>query len=1066
MASSKGSGRYVEACPGELARWIEEEVGGPAKRSAVLKKAKLGRQTFDNWRCGRNQSARGTFERLAQVLGYDIEEIERLVNERQPWARCCKVDPRRPCAFRKEHEGEEPSEGANATRGAAPAVSPEGGSHGRPKVFLSYSQDTEAHRERVLALANRLREEGIDVELDQYVAHPPEGWPQWARRQIEESRFVLVVCTATYRRRFERKETLGRGATWEALIAEQLLYEAGGLNEKLIPILLDEGTEADVPLSLRAFARYHLPADYDDLYRHLTHQPKVLRPPLGTIRILEPKPGWPPPDFPDYRQLAFDRHRELELVGFDERVRVPIELNELYVPLDVVLDHGSRGRVIYSDAHHAKEHTEQYARCERITMAEAFGLAQRAGKRGKRGVVLLGDPGSGKTTQLRRVLLQLLAEPDDGGGPEAIGLPADTLPVFLPLRNLRHEESLSTFMQRELAGPLGKAPADLADRLVARGRLLWLFDGLDEVADEAERDRVARLLEDLLRDATDCWFLVSSRYAGYTPDIKLASGFLELHLRPLTDEQAKAFVENWYRVVEAEEARLDGVEPGPGRAAELLEELRVLERRGEAQLYEMTRNPLLLTAICLVHRRRSGALPEGREALYHECTTVLLERWRKQGKRMLPTAEARRVLQQVALWMHGEDGRTQATAEELRGPVRRGFEVIGKAGLDPDELLRGIRDESGLLTGWGLDRYGFMHLGFQEYLAALELRDAAEGQPQSAAMQKLAKRFGQTWWQEVILLMLAHHGMAAFERFMNALMSQPEFAAWTGSALMSRLLGQWTSEALAGLDELVLRHPASEVRIWWRRVRGLEQVARRTRKAPRGRVELVLVPGGRFWMGSPEEDARGFPEEYPQHEVELASFWLARTPVTNAQYGEYLRANPRAATPELWGSQEYNQPRQPVVGVSWKAAKEYCEWAGLRLPTEAQWEYACRAGTTTRYWSGDSEGDLVRVGWYGGHLFARLHAVGEKEPNGLGLYDMHGNVDEWCEDTWVDDYEGAVHRVGDGLRVRPIGDADRVARGGDRADGARHARSASRSFYNPRICSQFVGFRPALDHIE
>ncbi len=212
-------------------------------------------------------------------------------------------------------------------------------------------------------------------------------------------------------------------------------------------------------------------------------------------------------------------------------------------------------------------------------------------------------------------------------------------------------------------------------------------------------------------------------------------------------------------------------------------------------------------------------------------------------------------------------------------------------------------------------------------------------------------------------------------------------------------------------------------------------------------------------MGSPEDEEERWDREGPQHEVELASFYLAKTPVTNAQYAKFLQDNPKRNKPQYWGDRQNNQPEQPVGGVSWNEAKAYCEWAGLLLPTEAQWEYACRAGTTTRYHSGNSEEDLARVGWYGGNSDGRLHAVGEKEPNAFGLYDMHGNVREWCEDAWGSYKTNA--RAGDGLRVKPVGDAPRVFRGGSFASSARLARAAVRDCWLPDVRLAYLGFRPA-----
>lgn len=220
-------------------------------------------------------------------------------------------------------------------------------------------------------------------------------------------------------------------------------------------------------------------------------------------------------------------------------------------------------------------------------------------------------------------------------------------------------------------------------------------------------------------------------------------------------------------------------------------------------------------------------------------------------------------------------------------------------------------------------------------------------------------------------------------------------------------------------------------------------------------IELVQVPAGRFLMGSPA--GVGYDDERPQHEVELASFYLAKTPVTNAQYARFLEANRDATKPGGWSDMLERWPDDPVVGISWYHAQKFCKWAGLTLPTEAQWEYACRAGTTTEYYSGDDEEDLARVGWYSGNSDGRLHEVGKKEPNAFGFYDVHGNVWEWCLDAFVS-YTNVV-RPGDGLRGPPVGDSDRVIRGGSFGNAAPLARSAFRSGVDPRFRRRLVGFR-------
>ncbi len=235
-----------------------------------------------------------------------------------------------------------------------------------------------------------------------------------------------------------------------------------------------------------------------------------------------------------------------------------------------------------------------------------------------------------------------------------------------------------------------------------------------------------------------------------------------------------------------------------------------------------------------------------------------------------------------------------------------------------------------------------------------------------------------------------------------------------------------------------------------------------------GRVDLWReIPAGSFLMGSPEDEEGRWDREGPQHEVAItAPFALAAVPVTNAQYAAF--------DPALPGDR---QPDRPIVNVSWYTAVSFCcwlaksfEWArGARLPTEEEWEYACRAGTATRFWSGDSEEDLDRVGWYQGSSRAHIPSVGEKPANPWGLYDVHGNVFEWTSSPWTGDYSGRESGAGHD----PTRQADhaghpsasgRVIRSGGCADFARVARSAYRGRNDPGDTGEygFLGFRVLL----
>ena len=206
-------------------------------------------------------------------------------------------------------------------------------------------------------------------------------------------------------------------------------------------------------------------------------------------------------------------------------------------------------------------------------------------------------------------------------------------------------------------------------------------------------------------------------------------------------------------------------------------------------------------------------------------------------------------------------------------------------------------------------------------------------------------------------------------------------------------------------------------------------------------------------MGSPEDETGRRESEGPQRSIKLPSFAIGRYPVTNQQYGEYLRENPNVEEPEYWSNRRFNQAQQPVVGVNWSAASEFAHWAGCRLPTEAEWEYACRAGTTgARY-----RDDIDVIAWYKRNS-GGLMPVGQKQANVFGLHDMLGNVLEWSEDHWATSYSDLPT---DGTARCDRNPNDRVLRGGSWGTSAEWARSAARLCLGYDDCDDNIGFRLA-----
>src|SRR5713101_5558501 len=162
-----------------------------------------------------------------------------------------------------------------------------------PIVFISYSHDSQEHADRVLALSDHLRSDGIDCILDQYEDSPPEGFPRWMDRQIRDADFVLMICTPTYYRRVmgEEKPGTGHGVAWESTLIYQYIYNAGTTNTRFIPVLLEGGDASAIPVPWQGVKYYQPPteAGYEELYRRLTGQPRTPKGKLGTLKRLPPR---------------------------------------------------------------------------------------------------------------------------------------------------------------------------------------------------------------------------------------------------------------------------------------------------------------------------------------------------------------------------------------------------------------------------------------------------------------------------------------------------------------------------------------------------------------------------------------------------------------------------------------------------------------------------------------------------------------------------------------------------------------------------------------------------------
>ena len=794
--------------------------------------------------------------------------------------------------------------------------------------------------------------------------------------------------------------------------------------------------------------------------------------------------------FKPYLQAALNEHRHLPTQGFETTLRVPIELERVYINMRAKIH--AREFEFNLDGKKRMQEKMGMGDLPALDIKAAFEAADRFNAKD---MVILGDPGSGKTTLLKYILVMLVK----GEGREKLGIGPDIIPFFAPLRELKDPEAegFLDFIKRCCCLKDHSVPDDYLKSVLAKGRGIMLLDGLDEVASEDKRIKTCKWIERARKVLPYTRFVVTSRYGGYLGKSRLEGNLLELSIRDFTPEEAREFLIRWFEAVEValhpegDENKLR--KKGGDEALVLVERIEKAEH-----LVKLAVNPLLLQIIALVHRDR-GRLPQRRVELYEECTNILLEKWdMAKGLDVLLTAhEARNILQPLALWLHEVDERRSAPLDEIRKVIEDPLEDIGKQDIDSKALLTNIRDRSGIFMGYSGTDYGFTHLSFQEYLAAEQIRN-------KRAIDTLLSNYGNRWWKEVILLCLALDNPSVIEEFMEKLIptdnfkkeislaadaladavskpSRPfitalhntELASETRSNVIRLLKGISSKKVVQALKEVVTDKDLKIARSAFEALEFLgadegiikpaEDVLDRLRTAIDD-SEMVLVPAGPFLYGSREDDPEAHSNEKPQRVIDLPAFYMDVFPVTNKQYCEFLNQkrpdnNTLAKWINLTGSffkekcriakglngyiVEKGRERHPVIYVSWHGAEAYAMWAGKRLPSEEEWEKAARGTEGAKYpWGNEFDGSLCNT---------RASGIGgtsqvDKFPEGrspFGCFDMAGNALEWT-DSWYDEEK-----------------KKRVLRGGSWIYNRYHAYCANRNRNYPEGRHDDIGFRCA-----
>jgi formylglycine-generating enzyme required for sulfatase activity len=626
-------------------------------------------------------------------------------------------------------------------------------------------------------------------------------------------------------------------------------------------------------------------------------------------------------------------------------------------------------------------------------------------------LVLLGDPGSGKSTFVHFLALCLagerlgladanrtvLTEPLPGREERQSWNRGKLLPVRVILRDFAAEglpaegkdataDHLWRFVARTLAkASLGDYSPLLRKRLLAKGGLI-LLDGLDEVPlAHKRRTQICQAVEGLAWAFGKCRFLITSRTYAYRNQGWRLKGFEEAELAPFEEAQIERFVDRWYEHMAAL-GRVDAKD-AEGKATLLRRAI-----SGSDRLRGLAERPLLLTLMASLHAWRGGSLPERREELYADAVRLLLDLWErnrfgpdpKGGLRLeQPSLSAwlstdqdavRRVLEDLAFEAHAAQPDLAGTADIPEDRlVGRLIRLKRTEEVDQTKLVEYLSQRSGLLVARAEGVYTLPHRSFQEYLAACRLTRVY---PQEVA--KLAREDPDRW-REVLLLAAAKAKRGAestiwsLAEFLCSRVPdrpEPKFEEAWGAHLAGLALVDAGMPDLEELDE-AYKARVEMLRTWHQRLIRDERLAPAERAAagrtlaalrdPRFDPEywflpkddpllgFVEIPEGRFRMGEDDE----------QHDVNLPAYYLACWPVTVGQFAEFVSATGHEGVPAEYLARPENEP---VVMVSWHDAFAYARWLGERLREEAGNRtkasgWGEKAGEIA-FWQGLASGDL------------------------------------------------------------------------------------------------------------
>ncbi len=776
--------------------------------------------------------------------------------------------------------------------------------------------------------------------------------------------------------------------------------------------------------------------------------------------------------------------------------RFPID--DLYIPLKTLLaDESEKPRRGRKDGKGPQPHVEERSPIE----------LHNALKHPK--LVILGDPGAGKTTFLRRIAYGLCNSRLGLGATTTagtLGLHEQAFPMLIRISDLvghiavcwrkeqgaPHMENSPAWLAHFMAATSAEGKTGLDrqffEETIANGRAVVLLDGLDETTTREQRENVADLVTSAAGHFENCRFVVTSRPQAFEGKAVL-KGFTQVSIDPLEDGAIEGFLKRWCSAIFTGSDR-----QADQHCAELLSAV-----RSRTEIRRMARNPTMLTALAVVHWHEKH-LPEQRADLYESIITWLSRsRERREGR--LPAEVCVSRLQELALAMqNAPEGRqvqvscrwaAEQIAGEWTGASPRRRAEVAERFLTEEEV------DSGIVVARG-DDVRFWHLTFQEFLAARAI--AARPEPEQRGVLLTPANKPSVYlpsWREAVLLLagvLHKQGHRKVDAFVSGVLDeackggtlaeQARCAGLLGAAvrdlaavgyrpadpryqeLLDKVMAIFDAQRAKGIDIKVIIEAAEAL--------GQAGDPRFTDGARPGNG--VDIPAGEFLMGAqkndpskPNHDPEAYDDEAPVHRVSLNAYRIGRYPVTVGEYLRFVEAEGytdrgfwakggfgKWSAPEGWEEQLEHLTR-PVVGVNWYEAAAYAAWKGCRLPTEAEWERAARGSEGRRYPWGPKKPDPSR-------LNCGESKIGCPTPVGVyargatpeGIVDMAGNVLEWCSDWFSEGYH--AKSVASNPQGPPSG-SGRVLRGGAWNYIPWSCRCTCRSGLVPDDRFDFIGFR-------